>query len=343
MNPGLSSSELCTSLLAPLCWQLLQYPCVHSTHVFSTRDTCINARVGSSSGMIEKCQTSSSHIHPPSVRALVEQKAMFFTAAAGACQESCCNVGIHEGGIIEHTDVSRHGADALMLIWHSNPRTRVACVRVCTHDSRNAWVQKTSRHSHTRVSFVLWVEGLSGKFSERSRHIGTRPQVPETQPWLVVKDINSFRSLECFFFATIWCHFRYQDTPVRAPRQSRRKFEACSCSQAQDGSSLCCRSRRLCTCTHRRPEENDESHRSCLASVGRKPRIRASRDARMARDKSELDLAVGILRYESAEAPSAASTQVAQHKTLFQEASMVQDATRRTCLKVTLRQSDART
>ena len=67
MNPGLSSSELCTSLSVPLCRQLLQYPCVHFTHVFSTRDRCTNARAGSSSGMIEECQTSSSHVHPPSV------------------------------------------------------------------------------------------------------------------------------------------------------------------------------------------------------------------------------------------------------------------------------------
>ena len=37
------------------------------THVFGTRDRCTNARVGSSFGTNEKCQTPTSHVHPPSV------------------------------------------------------------------------------------------------------------------------------------------------------------------------------------------------------------------------------------------------------------------------------------
>ena len=37
------------------------------THVFGTRDRCTNARVGSSVGTNEKCQTSSLHVRPPSV------------------------------------------------------------------------------------------------------------------------------------------------------------------------------------------------------------------------------------------------------------------------------------
>ena len=67
MNPGLSSNEPCTPLRAHLCRQLLQYPCVHFTHVFGTRDRCTNARVGSSFGTNEECQTSSSHVHLLSV------------------------------------------------------------------------------------------------------------------------------------------------------------------------------------------------------------------------------------------------------------------------------------
>ena len=55
-------------LLASLCRQLLRYPCVHFTHVFGTRDRCTNARVGSSVGINEKCQPSSLHILPLSVR-----------------------------------------------------------------------------------------------------------------------------------------------------------------------------------------------------------------------------------------------------------------------------------
>ena len=54
MNPGLSSSGPCTPWFAPLCRQVSQYPCV---------DTWTNSSFGTN----EKCQTSSSHVHPPSV------------------------------------------------------------------------------------------------------------------------------------------------------------------------------------------------------------------------------------------------------------------------------------
>ena len=47
---------------------VLQSPCVHFTHLLSTRDRCTHALRGSSFAMIEKCQTLSSHVHPPSVR-----------------------------------------------------------------------------------------------------------------------------------------------------------------------------------------------------------------------------------------------------------------------------------
>ena len=47
---------------------VLQSPCVHFTHLFSTRDRCTHALRGSSLAMIEKCQTPQSHVHPPSVR-----------------------------------------------------------------------------------------------------------------------------------------------------------------------------------------------------------------------------------------------------------------------------------
>ena len=40
-------------------------------HVFGTRDRCTKARVGSSFGQNEKCQTPSSHVHPPSVHRFV--------------------------------------------------------------------------------------------------------------------------------------------------------------------------------------------------------------------------------------------------------------------------------
>ena len=53
--------------LVRICRQLLRYPRVHFTHVFSTRCRCTNVRVGSSSETNAKCQTSSSHVHPPSV------------------------------------------------------------------------------------------------------------------------------------------------------------------------------------------------------------------------------------------------------------------------------------
>ena len=41
---------------------VLQSPCVHFTHIFSTRDRCTHALLGSSFAMIKKCQTPSSHV-----------------------------------------------------------------------------------------------------------------------------------------------------------------------------------------------------------------------------------------------------------------------------------------
>ena len=57
------------SILVSACVStVLQSPCVHFTHLFSIRDKCTHALRGSSFATIEKCQTSSSHAHPPSVR-----------------------------------------------------------------------------------------------------------------------------------------------------------------------------------------------------------------------------------------------------------------------------------
>ena len=47
---------------------VLQSPCIHHTHIFSTRDRCTHALRGSSFAMIKKCQTPPSHVHPSSVR-----------------------------------------------------------------------------------------------------------------------------------------------------------------------------------------------------------------------------------------------------------------------------------
>ena len=66
MNPGLRSSKLSILVGASLS-TVLQFPCFHFTHLFSTRDRCTHAPRGSSFARIEKCQTPSSHIHPPSV------------------------------------------------------------------------------------------------------------------------------------------------------------------------------------------------------------------------------------------------------------------------------------
>ena len=47
---------------------VLQSPGVHFTHFFTTRDRCTHALCGSTFVLIGKCQTPSSHVHPPSVR-----------------------------------------------------------------------------------------------------------------------------------------------------------------------------------------------------------------------------------------------------------------------------------
>ena len=92
-------------LLVHLCQQLLQYPCVHFTHVFSTRYRRTNVRVGSRFETNEKCQTSLSHVHPPSVHrsgsTLVAEQ---LWVKRRPCQAACVSewttglrgVGIHE-------------------------------------------------------------------------------------------------------------------------------------------------------------------------------------------------------------------------------------------------------